>query len=161
MKTKCKCYEASNVLFWQTYPPTHVRFCPIFGNLPTYPKIGRHMWTAPYEKVDWFVIKSLNSKDVPSKMIMDLYTLIAPCSGKWQARWDLWLQTSYEILKFLFHHAKLKSCLLWFFWKFGLHNPLQPLLSHLASNFLWYKQTIHPNTLKKRISSKEDKNVQF
>ena len=42
-----------------TYLPTHVRFCPIidihfsilcpiFANLPTYPKIGRHMWTAPY-----------------------------------------------------------------------------------------------------------------
>ena len=41
-----------------TYLPTHVRFCPItgihfsilcpiFANLPTYPKIGRHMWTAP------------------------------------------------------------------------------------------------------------------
>ena len=42
-----------------TYLPTHVQFCPIisiqfsllcpiFANLPTYPKIGRHMWTAPY-----------------------------------------------------------------------------------------------------------------
>ena len=42
-----------------TYLPTHVQFCPIisiqfsllcpiFANPPTYPKIGRRMWTAPY-----------------------------------------------------------------------------------------------------------------
>ena len=26
--------------------PTHVRFCPILANLPTYSKIGHHLWTA-------------------------------------------------------------------------------------------------------------------
>ena len=47
--------------FW-TYLPTHVRFCPIIGiqfsilcpilaNLPTYPKIRRHMWTSPIKTI--------------------------------------------------------------------------------------------------------------
>ena len=31
------CYKSklSDVLFWLTYLPTHVRFCPILANLPT------------------------------------------------------------------------------------------------------------------------------
>ena len=29
-------------------PSTHIRFCPILVNLPTYPKIGYHIWMAPY-----------------------------------------------------------------------------------------------------------------
>ena len=44
MVKKC---SKSDVRFWENYPPTHVLMRPILANIPTYPKIGRHLWTAP------------------------------------------------------------------------------------------------------------------
>ena len=32
---------------WLMYLPTCVLLCPILTNVPTNPKIGRHLWTAP------------------------------------------------------------------------------------------------------------------
>ena len=43
--------KIADVLLWQINPPTLIPSRPKLANLPTNPKIGRHMCTAPYMHV--------------------------------------------------------------------------------------------------------------
>ena len=50
LKFKCNSAnfpEKSDIRFPLTYPPSYIRFYPIFVNLPTHPTIGYHMWMSP------------------------------------------------------------------------------------------------------------------